>query len=426
MKITTKNLGVLFCMIGVIGIILISGCIGEKSKEEQPEPVVERPEAEQPPAEIIKEEQAEKEPEKKVNETIIEKEPGKKLNETPQVEPEDYTDWCGGTAATTIVGGRGGTVWIEGVIEFKGKPMCHARYFSITAGKATQYDWYFTKNEEEIYRVITYPDGRKEESKIENPKEVEDVKSPFTTIGKTNKDPSKMLLELNDLPAGYNIIEDRTGEITEERHVCSSEQLIELCWEGGYAAAFDNKKLYLFSLSLSYKQYLKTGAVDEQLKEAFKDNKISLSNSDMISRIDDKNWKIQDKDWIRKSKIEYYIIEETDKDLKIYEESLSNFMSYRYILNINSVYSPDKIKEVFNDAKQRISASAVKLSNPMIGDESILYKKELTEDDKEYTAYILIFRKLNVYESIEIVGLSGFVEEREAIKLAEIVEEKIT
>jgi len=422
MKIKTTNLWILF---GIITILLINGCIGESPEkwrtfEEQPET-----EKEQQITEIIQEENAEAE---EVNETEYETEPSEDVNKTGSVETGDYSDmdWCEDTLALTITDcPKTRKIWTQGVVDFKGKLMCHAKYFVEGSDGERLYDWYFTKNKKEIYRVITYPNGSVEETKIEKSQEIE--KKGYNlgdnNICEADKYPYEMVLGLNDL-LGYNVIQDKTGVTTKEEHTYSPEKLSEMGWNGGYKTAFENEKLYLFSLDLAYKKYLKEGVVDEQLRKAFKDNKISLSTNSMTSEVNNRRWKVY-KNLMKYGKAEYYLIEETGKELKIYEESLLDISNYRFIFNTNSIYSKDKIKEVFDDAKQVISASAVFASTPQIGDECVLYKKELTERNINYTAYILIFRKLNVYEEIQIVGLSGIVEENEIIEIAKIVEEKV-
>ena len=111
-----------------------------------------------------------KEPAGKVNETgaeTAEKEPVEKVNETgaEKKELEEDSAWCNAASAEKY--GAGDDTQIEGVVEFKEKQMCHIRYLFTGTGGTTRYDWYFTKNDEEVYRVTTYPDGRVEETKVE-------------------------------------------------------------------------------------------------------------------------------------------------------------------------------------------------------------------------------------------------------------------
>ena len=147
MKTTAKNLGILFYIIGIIsiiGIFLISGCIGEKPEEKQ--------------VELTELEKKQTELEKKFAEEINKTEPETK-------ELEEDSDWCNATAAKKYSAGSK-TMWTEGIVEFKGKPMCHLIDLIIGVNGTTKYEWYFTENEEEVYRVITYPDGRVEETKV--------------------------------------------------------------------------------------------------------------------------------------------------------------------------------------------------------------------------------------------------------------------
>ncbi|ODS37025.1 hypothetical protein BEH94_08225 [Candidatus Altiarchaeales archaeon WOR_SM1_SCG] len=83
---------------------------------------------------------------------------GEELIENETKEPEEDVDWCS-TNAPNKYGA-------QGVVEFKGKDMCHIRYLLVSVDGTKTYDWYSTKNDEEVYRVINYPDGRVEETKI--------------------------------------------------------------------------------------------------------------------------------------------------------------------------------------------------------------------------------------------------------------------
>ena len=94
-------------------------------------------------------------------------------------------------------------------------------------------------------------------------------------------------------------------------------------------------------------------------------------------------------------------------------------------LNIVSVYDSDKINEVFKDAKQVMSKSAFEVSKTNIGDESLLYKQEITWEGVNYTIYALIFRKLNVYEEIQMGGLTGGMDKNEIIEIGGLIEKKI-
>jgi len=123
--------------------------------------------------------------------------------------------------------------------------------------------------------------------------------------------------------------------------------------------------------------------------------------------------------------MEYYIIEETNDSLIVYKRSVSNFLTNRLILNIVSVYDSDKINEVFKDAKQVMSKSAFEVSKTNIGDESLLYKQEITWEGVNYTIYALIFRKLNVYEEIQMGGLTGGMDKNEIIEIGGLIEKKI-
>ena len=418
MKIAAKNLFTLFL---AIGIISISGCIDEKQEfktigggeKEHKQQLMNPPQNEINREENVKEDSTEE------------------IDETESQETEIFSDdmgWCKDDLAVTITEcPKTRRIWTMGVLEFKGKLMCHAKYFVASSEGERLYDWYFTKDEKEIYRVITYLNGSVEETKIERSKEVEKEEYNLNedNIARANKPPSEMVLKLRDLPGGYNILYDKTGETTRDEHTYSPEKLRETGWDGGYKTAFENERLYLFNLDLDYKQYLEKGDADEHIKKAFDDKEVPLLGNAKIYKIDNTYWRIQDESLLQNGNMRYYIIEETRSNLKIYEKSLSRLSNYRFIFNTNSVYDADKIREVFNDAKQTMSASLVFVSAPEIGSECVLYKKELTEDNVNYTAYSLIFRKLNVYEEIQIIGLSSIVEEDEVIDLAKIVEKKV-
>ena len=68
---------------------------------------------------------------------------------------------------------------------------------------------------------------------------------------------------------------------------------------------------YLFSADLDNQRYLATGTVNEQLKTIFSDHNIPLSQKAEVSKIDEKNWKIHEN-------AESYLIEITEKELRIH------------------------------------------------------------------------------------------------------------
>ena len=84
----------------------------------------------------------------------------------------------------------------------------------------------------------------------------------------------------------------------------------ELVLEDGCLRVKSKSDGYLFSLDLNYKQYLKTGEIDKQLRKALE--RIYISSSAKISKINEKKWEITDRG-------HPYIIEETDKKLNIYD-----------------------------------------------------------------------------------------------------------
>jgi hypothetical protein len=76
---------------------------------------------------------------------------------------------------------------------------------------------------------------------------------------------------------------------------------------------FIHSKLSLFDVPPSYKQYLKEGAVDEMLKNKFKEKKEPLSPGAKVSIIDDKHWEIVDGEM-------QYRVEDKGKRLDIYKK----------------------------------------------------------------------------------------------------------
>jgi len=187
MKNEIKILCILLCM---AGMILIGGCIGEKSgdtqlelekkqieledkqlelKDKQIELEKRQSELEDKQSDLEKKQSAleKKQSELEKKQSELEKEFNRRINETEskievaEIEPE----WCNSTSAEKY-GRPGDAIWIEGVVEFKGLEMCHIRYFLTNTAGTTQNDWYFTKQNDAVYRVISYPGGKIEEIKI--------------------------------------------------------------------------------------------------------------------------------------------------------------------------------------------------------------------------------------------------------------------
>jgi hypothetical protein len=73
------------------------------------------------------------------------------------------------------------------------------------------------------------------------------------------------------------------------------------------------EKYLLFSLDPSYRPHLKEGDVDEKLKKVFEDNELSLSREPKLSKIAEKQWKIEDGEM-------HYNIEDTEKRLNVYKK----------------------------------------------------------------------------------------------------------
>jgi hypothetical protein len=66
-------------------------------------------------------------------------------------------------------------------------------------------------------------------------------------------------------------------------------------------------------LNPSYTQYLKVGNVNDNLEKEFEDRRQFLSTEAKVSKIDDKQWKIEDGEM-------QYRIEDTEKRLDIYKK----------------------------------------------------------------------------------------------------------
>lgn len=88
-------------------------------------------------------------------------------------------------------------------------------------------------------------------------------------------------------------------------------------------------KKHLFILDINAKQHLKSGEVDEELREMFRLKNTTLSNSVNINKIDEKTWKMVD------MANQYIIIEETDR-VDIYFEVIT-----KYIVNGIKNFSAD-------------------------------------------------------------------------------------
>ncbi len=438
MKTKTKNWQILLVVIGIITIILTAGCISEQEKgptcnppyikvgydccldensnsicdkdEKAEEKEQKTPEYEEKPGDV--------EDKEDVNETKTEPETKKTVTKS------EVESWCLSKEEKTVYRGGETIARTNDVTEHNGAWMCHNQYPS----NGGTVHLYWTENDEEVYRVtIDYTGKIIKEEKVEGgSKKVEIIDEPEPASGKARKQPIGLVLGLDDLPEGYNLISARTGIITEEEHTYSPEKLQELGWLGGYEISFENEKLYLFDLGRAYKDYLKSEEViDEQLKLAFENNDVYILSDTILSQLDNKTWRTYNTKSIQRGNLDYFIIEETDDGLKIYKKSISDFMNYRTILNTNSVYNPDKINEVFDEAKQSLEDYAVQVSNPGIGDESLIYKKDVTENGKTFTTYILIFRKLNVYESVQVKGLVFMDGEKELVIIGKKLEEKI-
>ncbi len=149
----SKNSWILAGIIpGVIGILLISGCIGGEQKEPEPAGEIEEPTGSQ---------------EEKTGDEVKED-----AIEPDEKEVGEDTKWCVQTEGKNRVGGVGG--WVEGIVTYKGKEMCHTRYYSENHDGLIWYDWYNTKNDEEVYKKVTYPNGTVEETKVDAVPKIEE------------------------------------------------------------------------------------------------------------------------------------------------------------------------------------------------------------------------------------------------------------
>lgn len=96
---------------------------------------------------------------------------------------------------------------------------------------------------------------------------------------------------------------------------------------------------YLFSLDIKYKQYLPQGInihLSKYERGLFKPN-ILLSCASSISKISDNQWMIKDKDY---PEYRIYIIEATDKELKIYNQTNISKIIIGSI-ELNNTYADD-------------------------------------------------------------------------------------
>ncbi len=153
---------------------------------------------------------------------------------------------------------------------------------------------------------------------------------------------------------------------------------------------------YLFSLNIEYKQYVKVGEVDEQLIDMFKHNKLSLSSSAMISKINEKTWEITE----MISTTGFYIIKESDKQLNIY---IKNYPE----IEIQNIVASGKF-----DFRINLDLLAVECENAE-------YEPE------QFPALILRLDEPAVSVSIFSTGrinITGAKDEKSVMRAAEIIE----
>lgn len=79
-----------------------------------------------------------------------------------------------------------------------------------------------------------------------------------------------------------------------------------------YWKDYKKEREYVFSLRPDYRQYLKAGQVDRNLRIAFENSKLPLSSDAIISIIDEKDWKVIDGDM-------EYLVKDFGTQLNIYE-----------------------------------------------------------------------------------------------------------
>lgn len=95
---------------------------------------------------------------------------------------------------------------------------------------------------------------------------------------------------------------------------------------------------WYFSLKPDYKQYLKNGLVQNQLRKAFDDHKNLLSSNAIITSKDEKHWDIWDITKCgkkKKFKIKRFLIEEASTHLNIYHHGILEYIALYYLLDLD-------------------------------------------------------------------------------------------
>ena len=152
-------------ILGIMCVVLMSGCITEKEEEFVCNPpyikVAGKCCLDQNSNGICDKDEPECTSDSDCPEDKICKD--EKCVEKPPEDREEVEKWCLSQVGITIQGGTGSIIITNtnDVKEYKEKWMCHNKYF-LSGGAGV--DIYWTKYEEEVYKVTTYPDGTITES----------------------------------------------------------------------------------------------------------------------------------------------------------------------------------------------------------------------------------------------------------------------
>ena len=89
---------------------------------------------------------------------------------------------------------------------------------------------------------------------------------------------------------------------------------------------------WYFSLKPDYKQYMKNGIVQNQLRKAFEENKNPLSTNAIITSKDEKHWDIKDRN---KKRFKRFLIEDAGTHLNIYHQWILDYIALYYLLDLD-------------------------------------------------------------------------------------------
>ncbi|HUV02300.1 MAG TPA: hypothetical protein VMW67_02460 [Desulfobacteria bacterium] len=90
---------------------------------------------------------------------------------------------------------------------------------------------------------------------------------------------------------------------------------------------------WYFSLKPDYKQYLKDGIVQNQLRKAFDENKNRLSINAIITSKNEKHWEIINCG--NKKKFKKFLIEDVGTHLNIYHQFILDYIALYYLLDLD-------------------------------------------------------------------------------------------